>query len=155
MAAVIEDARRRRRRRRLGLAVVVAALCAAGGIVYGFESANSRGTRTATSKPGYTTVEPRPGLRSSFRPSNGRVSRLCWAPAPYVRFSPAPTSDSAWVSDSKAEVRRWLANGPQRAIYALTKLAARRGREVHWLMYALAVLFVLRYAFLPGPPPLE
>jgi AGZA family xanthine/uracil permease-like MFS transporter len=35
-------------------------------------------------------------------------------------------------------------------VYALTKLAARRGREVHWLMYALAVLFVLRYAFLPA-----
>jgi AGZA family xanthine/uracil permease-like MFS transporter len=34
-------------------------------------------------------------------------------------------------------------------VYALAKLAARRGREVHWLMYALAVLFVLRYAFLP------
>src|SRR5206468_2894973 len=26
----------------------------------------------------------------------------------------------------------------------------RRGREVHWLMYALAVLFLLRYAFLPA-----
>jgi AGZA family xanthine/uracil permease-like MFS transporter len=35
-------------------------------------------------------------------------------------------------------------------VYALVKLAARRGREVHWLMYALAVLFVLRYAFLPA-----
>ena len=35
-------------------------------------------------------------------------------------------------------------------VYALTKLAAQRGREVHWLMYALAVLFVLRYAFLPA-----
>jgi AGZA family xanthine/uracil permease-like MFS transporter len=35
-------------------------------------------------------------------------------------------------------------------VYALTKLAARRGREVHWLMYALAVLFILRYAFLPA-----
>jgi len=34
-------------------------------------------------------------------------------------------------------------------VYALVKLAAGRGREVHWLMYALAVLFVLRYAFLP------
>jgi AGZA family xanthine/uracil permease-like MFS transporter len=34
-------------------------------------------------------------------------------------------------------------------VYALTKLAARRGREVHWLMYVLAALFVLRYAFLP------
>lgn len=35
-------------------------------------------------------------------------------------------------------------------VYVLVKLAARRGREVHWLMYALAVLFVLRYAFLPA-----
>ena len=34
-------------------------------------------------------------------------------------------------------------------VYALTKLAARRGQEVHWLMYVLAVLFVLRYALLP------
>lgn len=34
-------------------------------------------------------------------------------------------------------------------VYALVKLAAGRGREVHWLMYGLAVLFVLRYAFLP------
>ena len=34
-------------------------------------------------------------------------------------------------------------------VYALAKLAARRGREVHWLMYLLAVLFVLRYALLP------
>jgi len=33
-------------------------------------------------------------------------------------------------------------------VYAVAKLAAGRG-EVHWLMYALAVLFVLRYAFLP------
>jgi adenine/guanine/hypoxanthine permease len=35
-------------------------------------------------------------------------------------------------------------------VYALIKLAARRGREVHWLMYVLAVLFVLRYALLPA-----
>src|ERR1700687_625798 len=34
-------------------------------------------------------------------------------------------------------------------VYALVKLAARRGREVHWLIYVLAVLFVLRYALLP------
>jgi AGZA family xanthine/uracil permease-like MFS transporter len=34
-------------------------------------------------------------------------------------------------------------------VYALVKLAAWRGREVHWLMYVLAVLFVLRYALLP------
>ncbi len=35
-------------------------------------------------------------------------------------------------------------------VYALVKLAARRGREVHWLMYLLAVLFILRYALLPA-----
>jgi AGZA family xanthine/uracil permease-like MFS transporter len=35
-------------------------------------------------------------------------------------------------------------------VYALVKLAGRRGREVHWLMYALAALFVLRYALLPA-----
>src|SRR6185295_14249595 len=34
-------------------------------------------------------------------------------------------------------------------VYVLVKIAARRWSEVHWLMYALAVLFVLRYAFLP------
>jgi AGZA family xanthine/uracil permease-like MFS transporter len=35
-------------------------------------------------------------------------------------------------------------------VYVLVKLAARRWREVHWLMYVLAVLFVLRYALLPA-----
>jgi AGZA family xanthine/uracil permease-like MFS transporter len=34
-------------------------------------------------------------------------------------------------------------------VYTLVKLAARRGREVHWLMYLLAALFILRYALLP------
>jgi AGZA family xanthine/uracil permease-like MFS transporter len=34
-------------------------------------------------------------------------------------------------------------------VYVLMKLAARRRREVHWLMVVLAVLFVLRYALLP------
>jgi AGZA family xanthine/uracil permease-like MFS transporter len=33
--------------------------------------------------------------------------------------------------------------------YAVVKTAARRHREVHWIMYALAVVFLLRYAFLP------
>jgi adenine/guanine/hypoxanthine permease len=35
-------------------------------------------------------------------------------------------------------------------VYVLIKTAARRWREVHWLMYVLAVLFLLRYAFLPA-----
>jgi AGZA family xanthine/uracil permease-like MFS transporter len=34
-------------------------------------------------------------------------------------------------------------------VYALTKTAAGRAREVHWLMFVLAGLFVLRYALLP------
>ncbi|HYG62127.1 MAG TPA: NCS2 family permease, partial [Thermoanaerobaculia bacterium] len=35
-------------------------------------------------------------------------------------------------------------------VYVLVKLAARRWREVHWLMAVLAALFVLRYALLPA-----
>jgi AGZA family xanthine/uracil permease-like MFS transporter len=35
-------------------------------------------------------------------------------------------------------------------VYALTKLAARRGGEVHWLMWLLAAGFVARYALLPA-----
>ncbi|HXO18527.1 MAG TPA: NCS2 family permease [Thermoanaerobaculia bacterium] len=34
-------------------------------------------------------------------------------------------------------------------IYVVVKVAARRWREVHWLMYGLAALCVLRYALLP------
>jgi adenine/guanine/hypoxanthine permease len=43
-----------------------------------------------------------------------------------------------------------IANGLATGIiaYVLVKLAAWRGREVHWLMYVLAVLCVLRYALL-------
>jgi AGZA family xanthine/uracil permease-like MFS transporter len=33
---------------------------------------------------------------------------------------------------------------------ALLKVATGRGRELHWLIYVFAVLFVLRYAFLRG-----
>lgn len=32
--------------------------------------------------------------------------------------------------------------------YAALKLTARRGREVHWIVYLFAILFVLRYFFL-------
>ena len=34
-------------------------------------------------------------------------------------------------------------------VYTLVKVAARRSREVHWLLYALTVAFALRYAWLP------
>jgi AGZA family xanthine/uracil permease-like MFS transporter len=35
-------------------------------------------------------------------------------------------------------------------VYVVVKLAARRAREVHWLMIVLALLAVLRYALLPA-----
>jgi AGZA family xanthine/uracil permease-like MFS transporter len=34
-------------------------------------------------------------------------------------------------------------------VYAVVKTAAGRGREVHWLIYALAAAFALQYALLP------
>lgn len=34
-------------------------------------------------------------------------------------------------------------------VFVAVKSAARRWSEVHWLMYALALVFLLRYAFLP------
>jgi adenine/guanine/hypoxanthine permease len=34
-------------------------------------------------------------------------------------------------------------------VLVVAKLCARRGRELHWLMIVLALIFVLRYAFLP------
>ena len=35
-------------------------------------------------------------------------------------------------------------------VYVVSKVAARRWREAHWLMYVLAGLFLLRYALLPA-----
>ncbi len=60
----------------------------------------------------------------------------------------APAFFTAIVMPLTFNISHGLAAGI--VVYALVKLAARRGREVHWLMYALAVLFLLRYAFLPG-----
>ncbi|HEY0782364.1 MAG TPA: NCS2 family permease [Thermoanaerobaculia bacterium] len=34
-------------------------------------------------------------------------------------------------------------------VFVLSKAAARRAREVHWLLWALAAMFLLRYALLP------
>jgi AGZA family xanthine/uracil permease-like MFS transporter len=33
--------------------------------------------------------------------------------------------------------------------YAAIKLLCGKGHEVHWLIYLLAVIFILRYAFIP------
>jgi len=60
----------------------------------------------------------------------------------------APAFFTALVMPLTFNISHGLAAGI--VVYALVKLAARRGREVHWLMYALAVLFLLRYAFLPA-----
>ena len=35
-------------------------------------------------------------------------------------------------------------------VYPLLKLATGRGRDVHWVVYVLAVLVVLRFVFLAG-----
>ena len=34
--------------------------------------------------------------------------------------------------------------------YSFLKLATGRGRKVHWLVYLLSVLFILRFRFLAG-----
>ena len=34
--------------------------------------------------------------------------------------------------------------------YALLKLCAGKGREVHWLVYVLALLFVVQYGVMAG-----
>jgi AGZA family xanthine/uracil permease-like MFS transporter len=60
----------------------------------------------------------------------------------------APAFFTALIMPLTFNISHGLAAGI--VVYALVKLAARRGREVHWLMYLLAVLFLLRYAFLPG-----
>lgn len=60
----------------------------------------------------------------------------------------APAFFTALLMPLTFNISHGLAAGV--VVYALVKLAARRGREVHWMMYALAVLFVLRYAFLPA-----
>ncbi|HEX9940389.1 MAG TPA: NCS2 family permease, partial [Thermoanaerobaculia bacterium] len=60
----------------------------------------------------------------------------------------APAFFTALVMPLTFNISHGLAAGI--VVYALVKTAARRWREVHWLIYALAVLFVLRYAFLPA-----
>jgi AGZA family xanthine/uracil permease-like MFS transporter len=60
----------------------------------------------------------------------------------------APAFFTALIMPLTFNISHGLAAGI--VVYAVVKLAARRGREVHWLMYALAVLFLLRYAFLPA-----
>jgi AGZA family xanthine/uracil permease-like MFS transporter len=72
------------------------------------------------------------------------VREIDWAD----RTEAAPAFFTALLMPLTFNISHGLAAGI--VVYVLVKVAARRGREVHWLMYALAVLFVLRYAFLPA-----
>jgi len=60
----------------------------------------------------------------------------------------APAFFTAFLMPLTFNISHGLAAGI--VVYVLVKTAAGRAREVHWLMFALAVLFVLRYALLPA-----
>jgi adenine/guanine/hypoxanthine permease len=59
----------------------------------------------------------------------------------------APAFFTALLMPLTFNIAHGLAGGV--VVYALVKSAAGRRREVHWLLYVLAVLIVLRYALLP------
>ena len=59
----------------------------------------------------------------------------------------APAFLTALIMPMSFNISHGLAAGI--VSYVLVKTAAGRGREVHWLMYLLAVLFLLRYGLLP------
>ena len=63
------------------------------------------------------------------------------------RGQTAPAFFTALMMPLTFNISHGLAAGI--VVYALVKTAARRRDEVHWLVYLLAVLFVLRYALLP------
>lgn len=73
----------------------------------------------------------------------GAVREIDWADPTEA----APAFFTALLMPLTFNISHGLAAGI--VIYTLVKVAARRTREVHWLMYALAGLFVLRYALLP------
>lgn len=74
----------------------------------------------------------------------GTVREIDWADPTEA----APAFFTAILMPLTFNISHGLAAGI--VIYALVKTAARRAREVHWLMYTLAVLFLLRYALLPA-----
>jgi AGZA family xanthine/uracil permease-like MFS transporter len=74
----------------------------------------------------------------------GAVREIDWTDATEA----APAFFTALLMPLTFNISHGLAAGI--IVYALVKTAAGRGREVHWLMFALAVLFVLRYALLPA-----
>jgi hypothetical protein len=110
MKSLIGQARRRQHRRRVVVSLVVVALCAAAGIAYGLVSDGGRATASGTQR--FATIERAGTTYVVPKPSTGQVTRLCWAPAPNVKFSPAPASRAGWVTDSSSAVRHWLSYGP-------------------------------------------
>jgi AGZA family xanthine/uracil permease-like MFS transporter len=74
----------------------------------------------------------------------GAVREIDWTD----RTEAAPAFFTALLMPLTFNISHGLAAGI--IVYALVKTAAGRWREVHWLMFALAVLFVLRYALLPA-----
>jgi AGZA family xanthine/uracil permease-like MFS transporter len=59
----------------------------------------------------------------------------------------APAFFTALVMPLTFNISHGLAAGI--VVYTLVKTGAGRAREVHWLMFVLAALFILRYALLP------
>jgi hypothetical protein len=110
MKSLIGQARRRQHRRRVVVSLVVVALCAAAGIAYGLVRDGGRATASGTQR--FATIERAGTTYVVVKPSTGQVTRLCWAPAPNVTFSPAPASHAGWVADSSSAVRHWLSYGP-------------------------------------------
>ena len=74
----------------------------------------------------------------------GAVREIDWTDATEA----APAFFTALLMPLTFNISHGLAAGI--IVYVLVKAAAGRFREVHWLMTALAVLFVLRYALLPA-----
>jgi len=74
----------------------------------------------------------------------GAVREIDWSD----RTEAAPAFFTALLMPLTFNISHGLAAGI--IVYVLVKGAAGRFREVHWLMAALAVLFVLRYALLPA-----
>jgi AGZA family xanthine/uracil permease-like MFS transporter len=74
----------------------------------------------------------------------GAVREIDWTDATEA----APAFFTALLMPLTFNISHGLAAGI--IVYVLVKTAAGRFREVHWLMAALAVLFVLRYALLPA-----
>ncbi len=108
MKSLIGQARRRQHRRRVVVSLGVVALCAAAGIAYGLVSDGGRATASGTQR--FATIDRAGTTYVVVKPSTGQATRLCWAPAPNVKFSPA--SNAGWVADSSSAVRHWLSYGP-------------------------------------------